>query len=69
MSNFLNSRWFLIVKSALLAAALWLTQQDGVAHAQLAAGQPVTAIDLPASFVPALAIVYGLLQSGQEKPK
>jgi hypothetical protein len=69
VANFLNSRWFLIVKSALLAAALWLTQQDGQAAAQKAAGLPVTAVDLPDSFVPILAIGYGLLQSGQEKPK
>ena len=67
MSEFLNSRWFLIAKAALLAVVLFLTQQEATAEAEKAAGKPVTAIDLPSSIVPTLAILYGLLQSGQKK--
>ena len=69
MSGFLNSKVFLIVKAALLALIVFLTQQEATAEAQKAAGQPVSALDLPSTIVPILAIGYGLLQSGQEKPK
>ena len=67
MSDFLNSKWFLIAKAALLAVVVFLTQQDATAEAQKAAGLPVTAIDLPSSIVPTLAVLYGLAQSGQKK--
>jgi len=67
MDTFFNSRWFLVAKAALFSAVVFLVQQDAEAEAQKAAGLPVTAIDLPASVTPALAVIYGMLQTGQRK--
>ena len=67
MGNFLNSKWFLIVKAGLLALVMFFTQQEIQAEGQKSRNEPVTAVDLPASVTPALAILYGLAQSGQEK--
>jgi hypothetical protein len=63
----MNSRWFLVAKSGLLVLFVWLVQQEATAEAQKAAGQAVTALDLPDSLAYIVAIVYGALQSGQKK--
>ena len=67
MSDFLNSKAFLIVKAALLAVVVFLVQQEAAAEAAKAAGQAVTTLDLPNGLAEIVAVVYGLLQVGQKK--
>ncbi len=67
MSDFMNSRLFLIAKAALLAIVVFLVQQEATAETQKAAGQAVTALDLPNYLAEGLAVIYGLLQVGRKK--
>jgi uncharacterized integral membrane protein len=67
MEAFFNSKWFLLVKGTLFAILAFLLEQEVAAEAAKASGQIVTTWDLPNGVVPALAMVYGLLQNGQKK--
>lgn len=65
LSRFESSPWLRLLRGVLLASALWAVAEDTQAEAQKAAGQPVTALDVPGNLVALVGFLVGILRGGE----